>query len=86
MFTLIFSKKASNFIRTLDKGYREKLKEIFEIIQVSPFSYPYKKIKGEENLYRIHVGRFRILYRVNQDEKKIEVLKIDKRSSVYKNI
>ena len=82
-YEILFTKKAARFIRSLPKGYREKTKEILESLKHSPFSYPYRKIRGETNTYRIRIGKYRILYEVHENEKKIVVLTADKRGSIY---
>ena len=84
MYEILFSKKSVTFIKSLDKGYKNKIKEIIKRLQFNPFIYPYKKIKGGENLYRIRAGKYRILYEINKEKRKIIILKIDKRSKIYK--
>jgi len=83
MYEIIFSKPATKFTKNLPHSYRNKIKKILEILQENPFGYPYKKIKGEADIYRIRVGKYRILYEINQDNNRIIILKIDKRSHVY---
>jgi len=83
MYDILFTKQAAKFVRSLDEGYRNKLREIFEELRINPFSWPYKKIRGETNLYRIRVGVYRILYEINRLESKITILKIDHRSKIY---
>jgi len=82
MYEIVFSRKASRFVKTLHKSYKEKIKDILENLKEDPFSYPYKKIKGKTNMYRIRVGKYRVLYKVDE-KKRITVLKIDKRSRVH---
>jgi mRNA interferase RelE/StbE len=64
------------------KFLEKKIKDILENLKEDPFSYPYKKIKGKTNMYRIRVGKYRVLYKV-EEKKRITVLKIDKRSRAY---
>ena len=86
MYEIIISGKAAKFISDLPPGYKSKIKEILLTLKDNPYGYPYKKIKGETNLYRIRVGKYRILYEVNinKDNKQIIILKIDKREKIYK--
>ena len=84
MYELIYSKQSRKFIRSLQKGYRDKLKDIMVQLRENPFSYPYKKIRGDVNTYRIRVGRYRILYEIDQNSKRIAILKIEFRGKVYK--
>ena len=44
------------------------------------------KIKGQENIYRMRVGNYRILYRVIKNELRIFVFKIEHRNNVYKSL
>ena len=42
-----------------------------------------KRIVGEHNVFRLRIGDYRALYRINYPENKIIVFKIDKRDRVY---
>lgn len=55
-----------------------------EAMKDNHFSQPYRKIRGEANLYRIRLGRFRVLYEIDHQKKRVVVLKIDKRSKASK--
>jgi len=46
--------------------------------------YDIKKMRGILNTYRIRIGGWRIVYRVEFVEKKIIILKIEKRENVYR--
>jgi mRNA interferase RelE/StbE len=83
LFKIFFSKKASKSIKILPKANRERLKEIILSLKENPFNYPYKKIQGEVNLYRIRLGKYRILYEVKGDQSEIIILKVELRKKVY---
>jgi mRNA interferase RelE/StbE len=80
---VLFTKKAGKFITSLQKGYIKKLKEIIKHLRINPFSYPYKKIRGETHIYRIRIGKYRILYEVDDSENTITILKVSTRESIY---
>lgn len=84
MYEILFSKKALDFVETLQESYKEKIRDALTDFKENPFSHPYRKIRGKNNVYRIRVGKYRILYRIDEDRKIITVLKIDKRSRIYK--
>ena len=86
MYEVIFTKKAGKFITSLQKGYKEKLKEVIVHLRENPFSYPYKKIRGEVNLYRIRLGKYRILYELDRIERKVTILKVDEREGIYNSL
>jgi mRNA interferase RelE/StbE len=84
MYEMLLSRKASHFIKTLQESYKEKIKDALRNLMENPFSYPHKKIKGKTNMYRIRVGKYRVLYKVDEKKEILTVLKIDKRSRVYR--
>jgi len=53
------------------------------MLSENPFSYPYKKIRGQQNLYRIRIGKYRILCEVETNEGRVVIVRMDKRGRVY---
>ncbi len=43
-------------------------------------------IYGEKNTYRLRVGRYRVLFYVNESKREIIVFKINVRGRIYKKI
>ncbi len=43
------------------KKATKRIKDTLGNLKENPFSYPYKKIKGKTNVYRIRVGKYRVL-------------------------
>jgi len=84
MYEVIFTRRAAKQVKALQPAHRRKLKEIILHLSENPFSYPYKKIRGEEHTYRIRVGQFRILYEVDDRELKVIIFKIERRERAYK--
>jgi len=83
MYEIVFSRKAAKSVGELPRAHREKLITIIADLKSNPFSHPYRKIRGETNLYRIRLGEYRLLYELNEEQKRIVILKLDKRSKVY---
>ena len=83
MYRILLSRKAEKFVRSLSKEYQRRIRDIIKSFQESAFPYPYTKIKGEVNTYRIRVGEYRIVYEVDKIGNIIRILKIDKRGRVY---
>ena len=52
----------------------------------APFPPGIKKLRHRENLYRLRVGEYRILYRADSAKKAIEVFRIRHRRDVYRRI
>lgn len=45
----------------------------------------YVKLKGSDNLFRVRVGPYRIIYTIQDDKLIVLVLEIGDRKDVYKN-
>jgi len=45
-----------------------------------------KKIHGREDVYRIRVGAYRILYRIRDAEHRVTVLNIGHRKEIYRHL
>ena len=56
------------------------------ILSLKHNPYTGKKLKGYDSLYRIRVGKFRVIYKIDEEEKVVYVVLIDKRSRVYKRM
>ncbi len=83
-YDIIFSRQAEKFINHLSNKEKDKFRKIFEELSENPYSYPYKKIRGKARMYRIRVGKYRVLYHIEGTT--IVVIKIDTRERVYKDL
>jgi len=86
MYDVILSKKAAKFISNLPSDYKDKIRTILSVLKENPYGYPYKKIRGETSLYRIRVGKYRILYEVDKRNRRVIILKVDEREKVYRKL
>jgi len=77
-------KKAIKFIR---KQQPSQQKRILEAIYALPLTGDVKKMKGEDHLYRLRVGDFRVLFELNQKTNTITLVCVtdaDNRGQIYK--
>lgn len=72
-------KKSKRFPKEVLKRIREKL----ESLCINPYANAVK-IRDLENVWRVRVGDYRILYRIENDRMVILVIRIDHRKQVYK--
>lgn len=76
-------KKAIKFIQKQERKQQERL---LKAIYALPFG-DVKKMVGEDNLYRLRVGDFRLLFEISEKTKEItliDVLNADNRGQIYK--
>ena len=84
-FIIFYDKQPEKFIKKLDKHIAErildKIDEIFK--QQGPVPHDVKTMVGKHGVFRIRIGDYRILYRIDYESKKIIIIKLDKRPNIY---
>ena len=75
--------KITKFLNSLDEKTKEKLKKRLAELKRDPFvGGDVKKLKGTSgDLYRLRIGKIRIIYCLTQRE--IEIVDIDFRGNIY---
>jgi len=81
--TILLEKQSLKFLKNLDKDTSRRIIEKLEMLEEDPIPPNARKLLSvKDNAYRIRVGDYRILYRL--DANNIIVFSINKRSIVYK--
>jgi len=84
-FNLEIHRKALKFLEKLNEDAKGRILEKIKKLRETPFLPEAVKIQGrKEELYRIRVGNYRILYYIDQQSSTIFILKVDKRPRVYR--
>lgn len=80
------TKSAQKEYEHLPSKIQRKVVEALGLLSHSPFTelLHLKKIKGAENLYRIRLGNYRIVYEVKNNVLIVLVIKIGHRKEVYR--
>jgi len=78
---IFYSRTSLKYLHGLDK---KNARKIIDGIDKLPSDGDVKKLKGkrEKNIYRLRIGRYRIIFA--QDKDVIKIVKIDTRGDVYK--
>ena len=82
MYRVKVHRDVEKFLRKIPKHDAERIREIILSLK-DPFSSKPVKVKGEENTFRLRVGKYRILFFIDEDQKIVIVSKVDKRERVY---
>ena len=77
------STQAKKFLDDANIQLKERLKLKISLL-TEPFEVDSIKIKGEEDTYRTRLGDYRILFLIQKEEQIVVVVRIDKRSRIYK--
>jgi mRNA-degrading endonuclease RelE of RelBE toxin-antitoxin system len=81
MQVLVHKKAKKKFEKIADSDLKERLKDAFKLLS-DPFSLDTIKIKGEEHTYRTRIGKYRILFII--EDKTVYIVDFDTRGKVYK--
>ncbi|MCK5661785.1 MAG: type II toxin-antitoxin system RelE/ParE family toxin [Methanosarcinales archaeon] len=85
MFEIFLDIPAQKFLKKLDQNNSQRIIGIVKRLTDDPIPHDSKRIIGEkEKVFRIRVGKFRVLYRVDYENYRIVVIAIDARERVYK--
>lgn len=81
MYQIIIKKKAKKFIDKLSANER---KRVVSAIERLPDGEDIKKLKGYDDLLRLRVGDYRIIYTIDNGKLIVLVIDIDNRGDIYK--
>ena len=87
--TIIASKRVRKQIDNLPEDIKSKIDELLDVLKIRPIpakTHDVKKIKGKENIYRVRIGDYRVVYRYEKKEKRIEILLVLPWSKAYKKM
>jgi mRNA interferase RelE/StbE len=83
-YTLRLKPIAKRQLRKLDPAIIVRITKKLYQLQNNPRPPGVKRLVDEEDGHRIRVGRWRVLYMVNDDLKEIEVYRIKSRDQAYR--
>lgn len=80
-YQIVIDKPALKFLQKQPPAQQERL---LRAIYKLPDSGDIKALAGRENLYRLRVGSYRVLYTIERNILTVRVLTIGNRGDVYK--
>ena len=83
MYKVRIKKSANKDLDALDDNTYLRIDRNIQSLRNDPFPRGVKKLTGEENMYRIRVGKYRILYEIDQKNKTIVIYRIKLRKTAY---
>ena len=79
-YKIEFQKSAAKTFRRLDKTTTEKVRKAIDKLAENPRPFGYKKLVDEEDLYRIRVGNYRVIYEIHDRVLVIVILRLARRN------
>lgn len=87
-YSVQFVRSAQKEFERLPAKLRVKVTEALSLLSQHPYSelLNAKKLKGANQLYRIRLGDYRVVYEIRDEVLVVVVIKIGHRSDVYKHL
>jgi len=85
-YRIEFAPRAQRDFKSLDGSVRGRIKQRIDSLAENPFPSGIKKIEGEDELYRLRVGDYRILYQVKGKLLLVLIVRIGHRREIYRRI
>jgi mRNA interferase RelE/StbE len=90
MFDVFLGREAEKTLGKIDKKLSVRIKQALLTLKLTPLpvkEYNLKKISGTDNIYRIRISDYRIIYAIYWDKKEINVIRIARRDDrTYRGI
>jgi mRNA interferase RelE/StbE len=85
-YKITLTKAAAKDLKALPKKTLRSIDQIIVSLATEPRPAGSKKLKGMEDLYRIRKGDFRIIYKIEDDELIVTVIRVGNRRDVYRHV
>lgn len=83
MYTLAISRNADKDLAALSPSFRQIIIRKINSLLINPRPHGVKKLKGEQDQYRVRVGDYRIVYEIKDSILLIIVIRVRHRKEVY---
>lgn len=83
MYQIVFRPSARKQFAKLPRDVQKRLKNKIDSLQHDPRPQGVKKLAANEDLYRIRIGDYRIIYQIQDRQLVILLLKIGHRREIY---
>lgn len=83
-----FKKSAEKELKALPKSMQDKVLEAMAVLQVNPRTelLDIRILQGHDQLYRLRIGNYRIVFEIKDEILIIFVIKIGHRKDVYRKL
>ncbi|MBC1196450.1 MAG: type II toxin-antitoxin system RelE/ParE family toxin [Microcystis viridis Mv_BB_P_19951000_S69] len=83
-YRIQFKTSAAKEFKKLPPSVKQRVGESLDQLQQDPRPSGVVKLQGEDQLYRVRVGDYRIVYTIDDHDKIIKITRIRHRQDVYK--
>ncbi|MGB5710082.1 MAG: type II toxin-antitoxin system RelE/ParE family toxin [Waterburya sp.] len=83
-YRIEFVKQAAKQFKALPAHEQQRIKPKIDALGTDPRPLGVVKLSGEEDLYRIRVGNYRVVYSIQDNQLLVIVIKVAHRRDVYR--
>jgi mRNA interferase RelE/StbE len=84
-YQIKFKSSAAKEFRKLPSEIKERIREALNQLTENPLPSGVIKLKGDEGLFRIRIGDYRIVYEIDDSVKLVRVTRVRHRKDVYRD-
>lgn len=82
-YRIEFTRRAARDLERLDRRARLRIVEAVTGLGIDPRPAGVKKLKGEDNAWRIRVGDYRVIYEIHDNSVLIVVFRVGHRRDIH---
>jgi len=71
-------------MRRIDRSQQERIRAAIRALETEPRPHGCQKMTGSEDLYRIRVGDYRVIYQIQEEQLVILIVRIRHRREAYR--
>jgi mRNA interferase RelE/StbE len=83
-YRLVLTRAARKDLDRLPKEVLERADPLILALAENPRPFGSEKLQGFQNLYRLRVGKYRIIYEIDKAVSVVTIAKIEHRKSAYR--
>ena len=83
-YAVVFARSARKELQALDRGVANRILKRIEALTREPRPSGCKKLEGTDNLWRIRVGDWRVVYAVDDARTLVEISVVRHRREAYR--
>ena len=83
-YSIVFARSARRELERLSEPLSSRILRKIESLASNPRPYRCRKLEGSEDLWRVRVGDYRIIYAVDDVARQVDIIHIRHRSDAYR--
>ncbi len=83
-YVVILKPSARKAVLKLDRDTQRKIVRLLEALAVNPRPVGVTKLQGADDLYRVRIGDYRVVYEIQDGKLIVLVLRVAHRRDVYR--